>query len=54
MVFMRLVLSLSMQVVLDQLTYGPLNNIANLMFFSLLVESAVLLIHMCAHAEAHA
>lgn len=31
--------SVLMKVVLDQLTYGPLNNIANLMFFSLLVES---------------
>jgi hypothetical protein len=29
-----------MQVTIDQLSYGPLNNLMNMAFFTLLVESA--------------
>jgi hypothetical protein len=38
----RMIWKYAVQVLLDQLTFGPLNNIANLMFFSILVESALL------------
>jgi hypothetical protein len=37
-----------MQVAVDQLSYGPLNNVANMCFFTLMVESVPHLLISCA------